>query len=104
MGGFGGNAGLLSAWFNEETWEWQFEFVNCALGKQYLWWFVHIIDLITIGAVLVYAIFSALVSIGAARDTWPTFIASRIGLLNTPSKTQAKIVQNGNGELEVKKV
>lgn len=103
MGEFGGNAGLLSAWFDEEKWEWQFEFVNCALGKQYFWWFVHIFDLIIIGIVLAYAIFSVLITTGTVSDTWPGFIASRIGYLGIPSKTQAKIVQNGNGELEVKK-
>ncbi|KAI1768148.1 hypothetical protein GGR53DRAFT_479206 [Hypoxylon sp. FL1150] len=54
MGGFGGNAGLLSVWFDEKDWEWRFEFANCALGTQYFWWFVHILDLITLAVLAVH--------------------------------------------------
>lgn len=56
MGDFAGNAGLLSLWFDEETWDWRFEFSNCGLGTQHLWWIVHILDLITVGFGLVYGI------------------------------------------------
>ncbi|KZZ90258.1 Metallophosphoesterase domain protein [Moelleriella libera RCEF 2490] len=41
MGDFGGNAGLFSMWFNQETWEWEHEFVNCPLGRQHFWWMTH---------------------------------------------------------------
>jgi hypothetical protein len=54
MGAFGGNAGLLSLWFDEETWDWRFEFVNCKLGTQHIWWVVHVLDLITLGVGIVY--------------------------------------------------
>lgn len=60
MGGYGGNAGLLSAWFDEDTWEWRFEYAECALGTQYIWWAVHVVDLITIVAAIVYAVVSLL--------------------------------------------
>lgn len=56
MGDYAGNAGLLSLWFDEETWDWRFEFSNCQLGKQHLWWFVHIVDFITLIIAVVYAI------------------------------------------------
>ncbi|KAI1076212.1 hypothetical protein F5B20DRAFT_557117 [Whalleya microplaca] len=56
MGGFGGNAGLLSVWFDEVSWEWKFEFANCALGTQYIWWAVHLFDLITLGVALAYGV------------------------------------------------
>ena len=49
MGDFSGNAGLLSLWFDEESWDWRFEFANCTMGKQHLWWVVHVLDLITVG-------------------------------------------------------
>jgi hypothetical protein len=55
MGDFAGNAGLFSLWFNEEEWEWNFEFANCGLGTQHIWWFVHIVDLITFCVGIVYA-------------------------------------------------
>ncbi|POS70708.1 hypothetical protein DHEL01_v210900 [Diaporthe helianthi] len=55
MGGYGGNAGLLSAWFDEDEWAWRFEFDNCALGTQYVWWGIHALDLVTVGIGLAYA-------------------------------------------------
>ena len=59
MGDFGGNAGLMSLWFDEETWDWRFEFVNCKLGTQHIWWIVHILDLITFGVGIAYGGFVA---------------------------------------------
>lgn len=56
MGGYGGNAGLLSAWFDEDEWQWRFEFENCALGTQYVWWGIHALDLVTVGLGLAYAV------------------------------------------------
>lgn len=92
MGGYGGNAGLLSAWFDEEAWEWKYEFVNCALGKQYMWWFVHIFDLILVILILAYPIFNALVTAGAVNDVWPDFIASRIGQQENSQKPEKPAV------------
>ncbi|KAI9734785.1 MAG: hypothetical protein M1818_006772 [Claussenomyces sp. TS43310] len=54
MGEFGGNAGLLSLWFDADAWEWQYEFDTCALGQQHIWWAVHVIDLITVGFVIAF--------------------------------------------------
>lgn len=59
MGEFGGNAGLLSLWFDPDTWEWRFEFDTCPLGVQHWWWAVHILDFITIGVLLTFCVFSA---------------------------------------------
>ena len=54
MGDFGGNAGFLSAWFEEGEGEgkgrWRVEYSSCMLGKQHWWWAVHVIDLITVGS------------------------------------------------------
>ncbi|EHL02256.1 putative protein TED1 [Glarea lozoyensis 74030] len=36
MGSYAGNAGLLSLWFDEETWDWKFEFTTCGLGTQHI--------------------------------------------------------------------
>ncbi|CUS07858.1 unnamed protein product [Tuber aestivum] len=46
MGEFGGNAGLVSAWFDFESDSWKFEYQTCKLGIQHVWWTVHIIDAI----------------------------------------------------------
>ncbi|KAI4168682.1 MAG: hypothetical protein LQ343_006185 [Gyalolechia ehrenbergii] len=49
MGEFGGNAGLLSGWFDEHSQRWVFEYSSCALGVQHVWWAVHILAAVTIG-------------------------------------------------------
>ncbi|KAI4182910.1 MAG: hypothetical protein LQ346_006454 [Caloplaca aetnensis] len=60
MGEFGGNAGLLSAWFDEEHQRWRFEYSTCSLGVQHVWWAIHILDLVAIGIV-------SLVAVGSLR-------------------------------------
>lgn len=59
MGDYGGNAGLLSAWFDEARWEWRYEFAQCALGTQHVWWAAHIAALVTVVAGCAYAAASA---------------------------------------------
>ena len=49
MGDFGGNAGLLSGWFEYAEGRWHFEYQACALGTQHIWWAIHVFDLVTIG-------------------------------------------------------
>lgn len=53
MGEFHGNAGLLSAKFHHDKGEWTAEYSSCILGKQHIWWAVHILDLITLAFVLI---------------------------------------------------
>ena len=48
MGEFGGNAGLLSAWFDPEEEKWDFDYTSCALGKQHLWWAIHVLDIVAV--------------------------------------------------------
>ncbi|KAK7697303.1 hypothetical protein SLS64_013691 [Diaporthe eres] len=67
MGGYGGNAGMLSAWFDEDEWKWRFEFENCALGTQYVWWGIHALDLVTVGLGLAYAVVCLLGAGGEVR-------------------------------------
>ena len=56
MGEYGGNAGLLSAWYDQGIGRWQLEYSTCALGTQHIWWAVHILDIITIGILLVVGV------------------------------------------------
>ncbi|KAI4156803.1 MAG: hypothetical protein L6R39_001025 [Caloplaca ligustica] len=51
MGEFGGNAGLLSAWYDDLDEQWRFEYSTCSLGVQHVWWAIHILDIVTIGIV-----------------------------------------------------
>lgn len=52
MGEFGGNAGLLSAWFDHVEGEWKMEYSTCLLGTQHVWWAVHVLDIITVLVIL----------------------------------------------------
>lgn len=49
MGDFGGNAGLLSAWFDSDAGEWRFAYSTCSIGVQHIWWAVHVLVLVTSG-------------------------------------------------------
>jgi len=48
MGDYGGNAGLLSAWFDDNHGVWKFEYATCYLGKQHIWWAIHIVDIVVV--------------------------------------------------------
>jgi hypothetical protein len=66
MGDFGGNTGLLSAWFDRDSWSWRFEYDTCALGTQHFWWAVHIVDLLVVVLVVAYVVVLALDHEGAS--------------------------------------
>ncbi|KUI70968.1 Protein TED1 [Cytospora mali] len=72
MGGYGGNAGLLSAWFDEEQWEWKFEYSQCPLGAQYIWWTLHVVDLITVVVAVAYGLVLGIPRIGSSATTSTT--------------------------------
>ncbi|KAJ5808655.1 hypothetical protein N7474_009924 [Penicillium riverlandense] len=58
MGEFGGNAGLLSVWFDSssDVREWKYAITMCPAGVQHIWWAVHILLLITVVAILLNVI------------------------------------------------
>lgn len=94
MGDFGGNAGLLSAWFDEATWEWRYEFDQCALGTQHIWWAVHIVDLIAVVLGCVYAVLSV-VQTSKTRGG-----GGGVGGSGHQEDKKHAVVMNGNGTFE----
>lgn len=74
MGGYGGNAGLFSAWFDEQSWEWRFEYDVCPLGSQYVWWVAHVVDLITVVAAVAYGLVLAAASRGVGGTHTPSIL------------------------------
>ena len=58
MGDFGGNAGLLSAWFDQKIGEWRFEYSTCSIGVQHIWWAIHVLDLVTVCGVMLAGLVS----------------------------------------------
>lgn len=63
MGEFGGNAGLLSAWFDADAARWRFEYSTCSLGVQHVWWAIHVLAVVTAGLALA-TLFVSLVEAG----------------------------------------
>ncbi|KAJ5774318.1 hypothetical protein N7457_009214 [Penicillium paradoxum] len=59
MGEFGGNAGLLSAWFDEAAGEWSYEITMCPAGVQHIWWAVHILVVVTLVVALLWFVSGA---------------------------------------------
>ncbi|CAK7267645.1 hypothetical protein SEPCBS119000_002659 [Sporothrix epigloea] len=88
MGEFGGNAGLLSAWFDEDAWEWRVEFATCALGRQHWWWAVHVVDLVTVGVLLVFMAVVTVEAVTATKVQGPTKAGHRE--TETPGEASSK--------------
>lgn len=68
MGEFGGNAGLLSVWFDVDMGEWDYEIVMCPAGVQHLWWAVHVIILVTLIAAVLWVMAQLLGSAEASTQ------------------------------------
>jgi hypothetical protein len=68
MGEFGGNAGLLSAWFDEAAGEWDYEITMCPAGVQHIWWAVHILVLVTMGVALLWLLVASVSSETKKKD------------------------------------
>ena len=68
MGDFGGNAGLLSLWFDYDAWEWRYEYVSCPLGRQHFWWLTHFLDFGVVAALVLYAVVQVLLGQGVDVD------------------------------------
>jgi len=52
MGGYSGNAGLLSLWYDFDAGNWDYQITMCPLGVQHTWWAIHVLDIIAIALVL----------------------------------------------------
>ncbi|KAI0203676.1 hypothetical protein F4808DRAFT_417439 [Astrocystis sublimbata] len=70
MAEFGGNAGLLSLWFDYDVWEWKYDFATCALGRQYYWWFVHVFDIVLFVVLVAYAVLEVSIANGFDAEKW----------------------------------
>lgn len=68
MGSYGGNAGLLSAWWDAEAKRWRFEYAHCMCGVQHIWWAVHVLDLVLVALGILWVGVSA---VELVRDDGP---------------------------------
>ncbi|KAJ3579877.1 hypothetical protein NPX13_g684 [Xylaria arbuscula] len=94
MADFGGHAGFLSVWFDQESWEWKHEFSVCALGRQYYWWFVHIYDLILLIVLVAYGVLEISIISGFNAEEW---LQTRLLALSKPKSEAQKADGKTNG-------
>ncbi|KAL3422232.1 Protein TED1 [Phlyctema vagabunda] len=107
MGDYGGNAGLLSLWFDHDAWEWKHEFVNCALGTQHIWWIVHITDFIVAILVVVWVVLRGIEQIidqcisSRSRATAPESPGSQLNgaIAYTQERSKAELNSRDPGHL-----
>lgn len=89
MGEFGGNAGLLSAWFDDAAGQWDYEITMCPAGVQHIWWAVHVLVLVT-GIVALLWFLVALVGSGDGTKKMTSRDLSKIQLEKTRQSVQKK--------------
>ncbi|KAL4906559.1 hypothetical protein BDW74DRAFT_150670 [Aspergillus multicolor] len=77
MGEYGGNAGLLSLWFDATASEWKYAVTMCPAGVQHIWWAVHVIDLITLVVGSLYVLVSVLGYSGSGSPSKPPVAADK---------------------------
>lgn len=86
MGEFGGNAGLLSLWFdsNPAVMEWKYDVVTCKMGVQHVWWTVHITAFIALVMTIVWPF------LYLAEKVCPSFITGKTTLRTEQVSDEAK--------------
>jgi hypothetical protein len=97
MGEFGGNAGLVSAWWDAEAGRWKIAISTCSAGVQHIWWAVHVLDILT---VLIMGAAGVVFTFEAWRDSGkrPKDAQSKKQLRKGKDikKEKAKGIANGN--------
>lgn len=71
MGDYSGNAGLLSAWFDVDSGEWEYDLHMCGLNVK-LWWAVHVIDTICLLVLMFVVGYHCLRRVGNAAPAQTT--------------------------------
>lgn len=69
MGEYGGNAGLLSVWFDFDPAvnEWKYDIVMCKAGVQHVWWAVHGVGIATLVVLFFWTLLSFVEVVSPAR-------------------------------------
>lgn len=67
MGEYGGNAGLLSLWYDSDIGEWDYRIEMCLFGTQHIWWGVHVLDIVTLSVLLLWLLYAAKIGAGPER-------------------------------------
>ncbi|MCJ1411510.1 hypothetical protein MMC19_005600 [Ptychographa xylographoides] len=106
MGDFGGNAGLLSAFYDDDTREWQFTYSTCAIGVQHIWWATHVLLLVTAG-VSAYLLILFLLDTHSAthsrKEDRSLTGSSESATLARASTTESERIASGSGSGTLRK-
>ncbi|MCJ1251014.1 hypothetical protein MMC30_008245 [Trapelia coarctata] len=96
MGDFGGNAGLLSAWFDSEAGEWQFAYSTCPIGVQHIWWAIHVLLIVTTGLLVFVCSSLALDPLRATRIRKENGHVKEYTQAATPAASKTTPIGNGS--------
>ncbi|BDD59831.1 hypothetical protein MAP00_005016 [Monascus purpureus] len=89
MGEYGGNAGLLSIWFDDDndsgsgSGEWKYEIAMCRAGVQHIWWAVHVFSIVALIVLVAWMILA--------------FVWGDIDILTSKTKTKTLTGNIANG-------
>jgi hypothetical protein len=101
MGEFGGNAGLLSIWFDAKLGGWEYEMTLCPAGVQHIWWAVHVTVLVYLGVQIARVVVWAILHDQEVRSSKTTLVGKKIENTDVPRKaaiSPAKKEQEPKGE------
>jgi len=95
MGDYGGNAAMLSAWWDETIQEWTVEVAMCAVGIQHVWWGIH-----TFAAIELVLFLAAVVTYlrEVRPDSKPTKPTTGPQSGKSPKAVKAKATSDQHGE------
>ena len=96
MGDFGGNAGLLSAWFDSDAGEWQFAYSTCSMGVQHIWWAIHVLLVVTTGLCVFVCSSFALDILGSTHTTKENGHVEEFPQVPIPTPSKAPAIGDGS--------
>ncbi|KAJ6131472.1 hypothetical protein N7523_001178 [Penicillium sp. IBT 18751x] len=100
MGEFGGNAGLLSIWFDAKLGKWDYEMTLCPAGVQHIWWAVHVIILTHFGVQFLRFLLWMGLRSQEIKESRSTLVGEKIEATVIPLIDRAKQVHEGRKKLE----
>ncbi|KAJ9294653.1 hypothetical protein DTO271G3_6573 [Paecilomyces variotii] len=100
MGEYGGNAGLLSVWFDFDPAvnEWKYDIVMCKAGVQHIWWAVHGLGIATLVMLFVWMLLGVIEGMLPARSDQKTKSQTAMKDTKHVQNGSLKCAQEGKGE------
>ena len=98
MGEFGGNAGLLSIWFDAKLGGWEYAITMCPAGVQHIWWAVHVIILVHFSVEFARFVVWLALRAQEIRESKTTLVGKKIETAAVPRGMSASHTKEGQKE------